>query len=90
MHTPICIFQFCHSNSWPFTLKLTPSGWTTCSGLRSSLNLKFSSVLASSSGRKSKALRGGGIRSLWGKGLADSGGGAVDFAENIGPSGDAL
>lgn len=27
--------HFCHSMSWPVTLKLTPSGCVTCSGLRS-------------------------------------------------------
>lgn len=25
-HKPMCIFHFCHSSSFPLTLKLTPSG----------------------------------------------------------------
>lgn len=82
---PMCIFHFCHSNSWPSILKLTPSGCTTWSGFKSSLTLKLSpGFSAMRSGRKSHASRGGGTRSRLDAANESSsnGGGTVVGAES--------
>ena len=81
----MCIFHFCHSSTCPSILKLTPSGWTTCSGLTSSRGLNsLPGFCAIKSGRKSHASRGGGMRARCAasSGSASSGGGTVDGAES--------
>jgi len=81
---PMCIFHFCHSSTWPSTLKLTPSGCTICKGLGAARCFhSFPSLFAASSmrsGRNSWGARGGEMRERCesSKASLSSGGGCVD------------